>query len=121
MGLDQLTVLHHPHLNGFAGINGDVGPRVAFQGSFGAYSEFAAKTVYPDCNTLPRCSFADAIAAVKRNQADLVVLHVESTMEGTELRNYDLLLQHDLHIVQEINLFVNYCLLAMPGVLQTQL
>uniref|UniRef100_A0A0D3HFT8 Prephenate dehydratase domain-containing protein n=1 Tax=Oryza barthii TaxID=65489 RepID=A0A0D3HFT8_9ORYZ len=41
---------------------------------------------------------------------------VESTMEGTALRNYDLLLRHDLVMVQEINLFVHYCLLAMPGV-----
>lgn len=110
-----------PHLNGFSGINGDVGLRVAFQGSFGAYSEFAAKTAYPDCTTLPRRSFAEAIAAVERGQADQVVLPVESTMEGTELRNYDLLLRHDLRIVQEINLFVHYCLLAMPGVRQTQL
>ncbi|KAF3321307.1 arogenate dehydratase 3 [Carex littledalei] len=110
-----------PHLSGFPRINGDVGLRVAFQGSFGAYSEFAAKTVYPDCTTLPRRSFADAIAAVERGQADRVVLPVESTMEGTELRNYDLLLRHDLRIVQEINLFVHYCLLAMPGVRQTQL
>jgi arogenate/prephenate dehydratase len=110
-----------PHLNGFAGINGDVGLKVAFQGSFGAYSEFAAKTAYPDCITLPRRSFAEAIAAVERGQADRVVLPVESTMEGTELRNYDLLLRHDLRIVQEINLFVHYCLLAMPGVRQTQL
>ncbi|OEL28713.1 Arogenate dehydratase 3, chloroplastic [Dichanthelium oligosanthes] len=37
-------------------------------------------------------------------------------MEGTELRNYDLLLWHGLVVVQEINLFVHYCLLAMPGV-----
>jgi prephenate dehydratase len=37
-------------------------------------------------------------------------------MEGTTLRNYDLLLRHGLVVVQEINLFVHYCLLAMPGV-----
>ncbi|KAJ4803556.1 arogenate dehydratase 6 [Rhynchospora pubera] len=110
-----------PHLNGFDGINHDVGLRVAFQGSFGAYSEFAAKTAYPDCITLPRRSFADALAAVESGKADRAVLPVESTMEGTELRNYDLLLRHDLCIVQEINLFVHYCLLAMPGVRQTQL
>ncbi|KAJ3682100.1 hypothetical protein LUZ60_014673 [Juncus effusus] len=109
------------HVNGFGGIDGDLGLRVAFQGSFGAYSEFAAKTAYPDCTTLPYRTFSDAISAVERGQADRAVLPVESTMEGTELRNYDLLLRHDLRIVQEINLFVHYCLLAMPGVRQTEL
>ncbi|XP_072963818.1 arogenate dehydratase 1-like [Typha angustifolia] len=95
--------------------------RVAFQGSPGAYSEFAAKTACPDCSTLPCRAFSDAISAVERGLADRAILPVESTMEGTALRNYDLLLRHDLRIVQEINLFVHYCLLAMPGVRPAEL
>ena len=100
----------HPKINGFGAL------RVAFQGAPGAYSEFAAKTACPACTTVPCRAFADAIAAVERGRADRAILPVESTMEGTALRNYDLLLRHDLRIVQEINLFVHYCLLAMPGV-----
>nr|CAB3500358.1 unnamed protein product [Digitaria exilis] len=92
------------------------GLRVAFQGAPGAYSEFAAKTALPGCDTVPCRAFADALAAVERGGADRAILPVESTMEGTALRNYDLLLRHDLVVVQEINLFVHYCLLAMPGV-----
>ncbi|XP_066382868.1 arogenate dehydratase 1-like [Miscanthus floridulus] len=92
------------------------GLRVAFQGAPGAYSEFAAKTALPGCETVPCRAFADALAAVERGAADRAVLPVESTMEGTALRNYDLLLRHGLVVVQEINLFVHYCLLAMPGV-----
>ncbi|PKA47120.1 Arogenate dehydratase 3, chloroplastic [Apostasia shenzhenica] len=95
--------------------------RVAFQGSHGAYSEFAAKTAIPDCTTVPCRSFSDAIAAVGRGGADRAVLPVESTMEGTALRNYDLILCHDLQICQEISLFVHYCLLAMPGVRTAEL
>ncbi|XP_062201250.1 arogenate dehydratase/prephenate dehydratase 6, chloroplastic-like [Phragmites australis] len=96
------------------------GLRVAFQGAPGAYSEFAAKTALPGCDTVPCRSFADALAAVERGGADRAILPVESTMEGTALRNYDLLLRHDLVVAQEINLFVHYCLLAMPGVRATE-
>ncbi|KAG1362322.1 arogenate dehydratase 3, chloroplastic [Cocos nucifera] len=103
-------------INGHPQINGSGALRVAFQGAPGAYSEFAAKTACPACATIPCRAFADAIAAVERGRADRAILPVESTMEGTALRNYDLLLRHDLRIVQEINLFVHYCLLAMPGV-----
>ncbi|KAJ0968320.1 hypothetical protein J5N97_025237 [Dioscorea zingiberensis] len=88
--------------------------RVAFQGAPAAYSEFAAKTAIPNCSTLPCRSFSDAISSLHRLLADRAILPVESTLEGTALRNYDLLLRHDLHIVQEINLFVHYCLLAIP-------
>ncbi|OAY77988.1 arogenate dehydratase/prephenate dehydratase 2, chloroplastic-like [Ananas comosus] len=95
--------------------------RVAFQGARGAYSEFAAKTAFPECETVPCRAFADAIAAVERGAADRAIVPVESTMEGTALRNYDLLLRHDLRIVREISLFVHYCLLAMPGVRPAEL
>ncbi|XP_062205833.1 arogenate dehydratase 1-like [Phragmites australis] len=98
------------------GLQDGFGLRVAFQGAPGAYSEFAAKTALPGCDTVPCRAFADALAAVERGGADRAILPVESTMEGTTLRNYDLLLRHDLVVVQEINLFVHYCLLAMPGV-----
>ncbi|KAG1354589.1 arogenate dehydratase 3, chloroplastic-like [Cocos nucifera] len=108
-------------INGHPQINGSGALRVAFQGAPGAYSEFAAKTACPACATVPCRAFADAIAAVERGRADRVILPVESTMEGTALRNYDLLLRHDLRIVQEINLFVHYCLLAMPGVRPAEL
>ncbi|KAF6160508.1 hypothetical protein GIB67_019277 [Kingdonia uniflora] len=95
--------------------------RVAYQGVPGAYSEFAAKTASPECTPIPCRAIGDAIKAVEVGQADLAVVPVESTMEGTALRNYDLLLQSDLPIVQEINLFVHYCLLAMPGVSKGEL
>ena len=96
------------------------GLRVAYQGAPGAYSEFAAKTALPGCETVPCRAFADALAAVDRGLVDRAILPVESTMEGTALRNYDLLLRHDLVVAQEINLFVHYCLLAMPGVRATE-
>ncbi|OVA14175.1 Prephenate dehydratase [Macleaya cordata] len=95
--------------------------RVAYQGAPGAYSEFAAKTACPESITVPCRAFTNVISAVETGRADLAVLPVESTMEGTAVRNYDLLLQRDLCIVQEVSLFVHYCLLAMPGVTKGEL
>ncbi|KAG8084085.1 hypothetical protein GUJ93_ZPchr0010g10337 [Zizania palustris] len=108
--------IHLSVSTGGAGGQDGFGLRVAFQGAPGAYSEFAAKTALPGCYTVPCRAFADALAAVVGGAVDRAILPVESTMEGTTLRNYDLLLRHDLVVVQEINLFVHYCLLAMPGV-----
>ncbi|KAJ1296529.1 hypothetical protein BS78_01G308200 [Paspalum vaginatum] len=110
------------HLSVSAGGGGQDGSglRVAYQGAPGAYSEFAAKTALPGCETVPCRAFADALAAVERGAADRAILPVESTMEGTALRNYDLLLRHALVVAQEVNLFVHYCLLAMPGVRAAQ-
>ncbi|KAI3985461.1 hypothetical protein MKX01_033775 [Papaver californicum] len=95
--------------------------RVAYQGAPGAYSEFAAKTACPESVTIPCRAVTNVISAIETGRADLAILPVESTMEGTAVRNYDLLLQRDLCIVQEISLFVQYCLLAMPGVTKSEL
>ncbi|KAK1322159.1 hypothetical protein QJS10_CPA03g02062 [Acorus calamus] len=90
--------------------------KVAYQGVPGAYSELAARTACPGCFTLPCRTLSSAVLAVESGEADRAVLPVESTMDGTALRNYDLLLRHDVRVAREITLFVRYCLLAMPGV-----
>jgi len=89
--------------------------RVAYQGVPGAYSEFAALLAYSNSTTLPYESFEKAFLAVEQWGADRAVLPIENTLGGSIHRNYDLLSRHDLHIVGEVYLRVNHCLLALPG------
>nr|XP_027088797.1 arogenate dehydratase/prephenate dehydratase 1, chloroplastic-like isoform X2 [Coffea arabica] len=67
--------------------------RVAYQGLPGAYSEAAALKAYPKCETVPCDEF-------------------EAVFKAVELW---------LHIVGEVQLVVNHCLLGLPGVRKEEL
>ncbi|CAH2038215.1 unnamed protein product [Thlaspi arvense] len=90
--------------------------RISFQGIPGAYSETAALKAYPNCETVPCEQFETAFQAVELWLVDKAVLPIENSVGGSIHRNYDLLLRHRLHIVQEVQLPVNHCLLGVPGV-----
>ncbi|KAA8515515.1 hypothetical protein F0562_018874 [Nyssa sinensis] len=95
--------------------------RVAYQGVPGAYSEAAALKAYPKCETVPCDQFEAAFTAVELWLVDKAVLPIENAVAGSIHRNYDLLLCHRLHIVGEVQMVVNHCLLGLPGVKKEEL
>ncbi|KAL8032862.1 hypothetical protein ABFX02_13G124600 [Erythranthe guttata] len=95
--------------------------RVAYRGVPGAYSEAAARKAYPKCVTVPCDEFEDAFKAVELWLVDKAVLPIENSVGGSIHRNYDLLLRHSLHIVGEVQLIVDHCLLGLPGVRKEEL
>lgn len=95
--------------------------RIAFKGVPGSFSEDAALKAYPDCETVPCDEFEDAFKAVELWLVNKAVLPIENSSGGSLHRNYDLLLRHRLHIVGEVQMAVNLCLLALPGVRAEQL
>jgi prephenate dehydratase len=90
--------------------------RIAFQGELGAYSEAAARRFAPGAEVVPCPSFDDVFAAVASGRASRGILPMENSVGGSIHRNYDLLVEHELPIVGEVELPVDHCLLARPGV-----
>lgn len=92
------------------------GPRVAYQGEHGAYSEEAALTIFGRAETLPCPTLADAFGALAGGQADFATVPVENSQAGSINDTYDLLLTYrgELTIRGEFDLHVHHCLLALP-------
>lgn len=90
---------------------------VAFQGERGAYSEEAALQLFreEEMDLRPEDSFDAVFRRVAGARGRRGVVPVENSLAGSILRNYDLLLEHDLHVVGETYLRVRHCLLALPG------
>ena len=90
--------------------------RIAYQGEPGAFSEAAARQVSADAELVPCRGFEDVFDAVNAGPADYGVLPIENSIGGSIHRNFDLLLEHHLPIVGEVELPVVHHLLALPGV-----
>jgi prephenate dehydratase len=89
--------------------------RIAYQGEPGAFSEAAARQVNAEAQLVPCRSFEDVFEAVNGGPAGYGVLPIENSIGGSIHRNFDLLLEHHLPIVGEIELPVVHHLLALPG------
>jgi arogenate/prephenate dehydratase len=89
--------------------------RIAFQGEPGAYSEAAALRYTSHADVLACPSFDEVFAAVDSGRATHGILPVENSIGGSIHRNYDLLIEHDLPIVGEVELPIRHHLLALPG------
>lgn len=92
-------------------------PIVAFQGERGAFSEEAAyKLLGRRIRVQPCETFAATFQLVAKGKADYCLVPIENTLAGSVYENYDLLLEHDLHIVGEENLRIAHNLIAFPEV-----
>src|SRR5580765_103203 len=89
--------------------------KIAYQGEPGAFSEAASRRIDADASLVPCRSFEEVFATVDGGQASYGVLPIENSIGGSIHRNYDLLVEHQLPIVGEVELIVAHQLLALPG------
>lgn len=89
--------------------------RIAYQGEPGAYSEAAALRFSDHADLLPCETFDQVFEAVAAGKATHGIVPVENSIGGSIHRNYDLLLEHDLPIVGEVEMPITHNLMALPG------
>lgn len=91
--------------------------RAAFQGEPGAFSHDAALRFFGvGASTIPCRTFEEMFDAVTTGRADCAIAPIENTLAGSVIKNYDLLVEHDLTIVAELVLRIVHNLIARPGV-----
>lgn len=91
--------------------------RIAFLGPFGTFTEQAVWQVAPArAELLPHTSAAQAMAAVRRGEADRAVVPIENSIEGGVNATLDALSHGDpLVIVSEMVVAVTFQLAVRPG------
>lgn len=90
--------------------------KVAFQGEPGAYSEAALLEFFGDkVNAVGNARFEDVFDAVENGSCQYGFIPIENSLAGSIHRNYDLLREHNLHIIGETTLRIRHCLIAVPG------
>ncbi len=91
--------------------------KVAFQGEHGAYGEEAImKQFGKAAEPVPRPQLKDVFEAVECQQAELGIVPVENTLEGSIYQTFDLLLESPLKVRGEVILRVIHSLIVNPGV-----
>ncbi len=96
-------------------------PTLAFAGERGSFGEDAAGGYLGGATLLPVATFRQVFAAIADGTVDGGVVPIENVGQGTVREVYDLLLEHDLVIVGEVEVPVRLCLAALPGQTMTDI
>jgi prephenate dehydratase len=91
------------------------GPRVAFQGEPGAFSEEAALGFFADPHPVAVPTWRSVFEAVRDGTVEAGVAAIENSLAGTIRETYDLLAEFDLRIVGAVSVPIRLSLLSLPG------
>lgn len=89
--------------------------KIAFQGSPGAYSDLACRSVYPDYITVACPSFEDTFNAVHHDKADFAMIPIDNTIAGRVADVHHLLPGSNLFIINEHFQKIEHALLGING------
>ena len=93
-----------------------VSAHVACQGVEGAYQQIAVDKLFHRAQISFYDSFEGVFRAVEDGWAQFGVIPVENSTAGSVTHVYDLMMQHDFHIVRSCRLKIDHNLLVPPGV-----
>jgi len=89
--------------------------KVAIQGEPGAFSHEAALKLVAGAEIVPCALSADVFAALDAGAVDAAAIPIENSLAGSVLEHFDLLLKHDVKVVEETLVRIRHNLIAMPG------
>ncbi len=89
--------------------------KIAIQGEPGAFSHEAALKLVPGAEIVPCALSAEVFAVLDAGAADAAAIPIENSLAGSVLEHFDLLLKHDVKVVEETLLRIRHNLIAMPG------
>lgn len=88
---------------------------VACQGCEGSYSQTAAQRLFSLPSLMFFHSFENVFQAVESGLCQFGVLPIENSSYGSVGTVYDLMRQHNFHIVRGVRLSISHCLLGKAG------
>jgi prephenate dehydratase len=91
------------------------GMRVGYQGEPGAFSEDAARLLFPEENGIPCRTFRAIFEGIAAASLDHGVVPLENSQAGSINETFDLLAAGGATIVGEVVVRVDHALLALPG------
>jgi prephenate dehydratase len=89
--------------------------KIAIQGEPGAFSHEAALKLVPGAEIVPCALSAEVFAALDAGAVDAAVIPIENSLAGSVLEHFDLLLKHDVKVVEETLLRIRHNLIAVAG------
>ncbi len=89
---------------------------IVFQGSEGAYAQYASQQTYPGMKPIGRTRYEDVFNAVRDGLADYAIIPIDNSAAGRVADIHHMLPNSKLHIIAEHFLEIEHCLYAKPGV-----
>lgn len=89
--------------------------KIAFQGTFGAFSDMSCRAMFPKMATVPCVTFEEAFNKLDQGDADLAMIAVDNSLAGRVADVHHLLPQKKLFVIGEHFQPIVMCLLGVRG------
>ncbi len=89
--------------------------RIAIQGEPGSFSHEAALKLVGGAEIVPCALSAEVFAALINGSVEAAVIPIENSLAGSVLEHFDLLLAHDVKVVEETLLRIRHNLIVISG------